>query len=96
MTPFKILLTDHAISDLEGMSQEAKAQILGDIKSLEPSPFPQGSRIKRLKRFPVPVYRLRSGDYRILYLIRDEVIVLRVIDRKLLDRAIKRLKIQKL
>ena len=96
MNPFKILLTDHAISDLEGMSQEAKAQVLHDIKSLERSPFPQGSRIKRLKRFRVPVYRLRSGDYRVLYLMRDEIIVLRVIDRKFLDRAIKRLKIQKL
>ena len=96
MTPFKIFLTDHAISDLEGIPQEAKVQILRDIKSLERSPFPQGNRIKRLKRFRVPVYRLRSGDYRVLHLIRDEIIVLRVIDRKLLDRAIKRLKIQKL
>ena len=93
MTPFKILLTDHAISDLEEIAQEAKSQVLDDIKSLGPSPFPHGSRIKRLKRFHVPVYRLRSGAYRILYIIREEIIVLRVIDRKLLDRAIKRLKI---
>jgi len=92
MTSFKILLTDHAIYDLEEIPQEAKEQILDDIKSLGPSPFPHASRIKRLKRFRRgPVYRLRSGGYRILYIIRDEIIILRVIDRKLLDRAIKRL-----
>ncbi len=39
-----------------------------------------------------PIYRLRSGDYRVLYLIMRgrEVYVLDVISRAELDRAIQR------
>ena len=57
-------------------------------------PFPQGTTIKRLKGFRPLVYRLRSGDYRVLYSIRGkEKIILRVIDRKTLEREIKKLKL---
>ena len=95
MTDFKLVLTDHAIADLKALPSGVRDQIHYDLESLEKDPFPAGTRIKRLKNFRPPVYRLRSGDFRVLYWIEDQtVIILRIIDRKLLDRVIKRLKLQ--
>jgi mRNA-degrading endonuclease RelE of RelBE toxin-antitoxin system len=95
MTDFQVALTDHAIADLKALHSGIRDQIHFDLESLKPGPFPSGTRIKRLKNFRPPVYRLRSGDFRVLYWIRDRtVILLRIVDRKLLDRVIKRLKIQ--
>ena len=96
MTDFQVVLTDHALSDLNGLPSETREQIQDDLKSMAGDPFPSGLKIKRLKGFRPPVYRLRSGQFRILYLIEaNTVIVLRIIDRKILERIIKRLKLQK-
>ena len=92
MSRFQVVLTEHAIADLEEVSKEIRGQIQRDLKTLQTSPLPSGIQIKRLKGFRPPIYRLRSGDFRVLYRIReDKVTVLRVIDRKLLERVIKRL-----
>jgi mRNA-degrading endonuclease RelE of RelBE toxin-antitoxin system len=94
MTKFQVTLTEHAIADLKDISKELRDQIHRDLRDLESTPFPSGSHIKRLRGFRPPVYRLRSGNFRILYHIQENnVMVLRVIDRKLLERAIRRLKI---
>ena len=87
-------MTAHAVSDLNGLSKEYRIQVHQDLKILLLNPFPQGTTIKRLKGFRLPVYRLRSGDYRVLYSIRgEEIIILRVIDRKTLEKETKRLKL---
>jgi mRNA-degrading endonuclease RelE of RelBE toxin-antitoxin system len=92
MNRFQVVLTEHAIADLEEVSQELREQIQRDLKTLQTSPLPSGTQSKRLKGFRPPIYRLRSGDPRILYHIQeDRVTVLRVIDRKLLERVIRRL-----
>ena len=92
MNRFQVLLTEHAVADLEGVFKEIRQQIQRDLKTLQTSPLPSGTQIKRLKGFRPPIYRLRSGDFLVLYRIReDKVTVLRVIDRKLLERVIKRL-----
>ena len=92
MSRFQVVLTQHAIADLEEVSKEIRGQIQRDLKTVQKSPLPSGTQIKRLKGFRPPIYRLRSGDFRVLYRIReDKVTVLRVIDRKLLERVIKRL-----
>lgn len=92
MRRFQVVLTEHAIADLEEVSKEIRGQIQRDLKTLGTSPLPSGTQIKRLKGFRPPIYRLRSGDFRVLFRIReDKVTVLRVIDRKLLERVIKRL-----
>ena len=92
MNRFQVVLTEHAIADLEEIPQQLREQIQRDLKTLQTNPLPSGTQIKRLRGFRPPIYRLRSGDFRVLYHIReDRVTVLRVIDRKLLERVIKRL-----
>ena len=93
MNKFRVALTEHAIADLRDISKDFRGQVHRDLKALESAPFPSGTFIKRLKGFRPPVYRLRSGDFRVLYHIEGEnVTVLRIIDRKVLERTIKRLK----
>jgi mRNA interferase RelE/StbE len=92
MNKFQVALTEHAIVDLKNIPEKLRDQIHRDLRNLESAPFPSGTYIKRLRGFRPPVYRLRSGNFRILYHIQENsVTILRVIDRKLLDRAIKRL-----
>ena len=94
MNKFRIVLTEHAVADLSGFTKETRDQIHRDLRGLESAPFPSGVFTKRLKGFRPPVYRLRSGDFRVLYHLKgEEVTILRVIDRKVLERAIKRLKL---
>jgi mRNA interferase RelE/StbE len=92
MNRFQVVLSQHALDDLKEISKELKEQIHRDLETLQTSPLPSGTQIKRLKGFRPPVYRLRSGNFRVLYHIRGQVVaVLRVVDRKLLERVIKRL-----
>ena len=92
MNKFRIALTQHAIIDQKDIQKDQQNSILENLKTLESAPLPSGNLIKKLKGFRTPVYRLRVGNFRILYRIHQEaVIVLRVIDRKLLDRVVKRM-----
>jgi mRNA-degrading endonuclease RelE of RelBE toxin-antitoxin system len=96
MNKFQIILTEHAVMDLKEIPEGLRGHIHFDLNTLESDPFPSGIRIKRLKSFHLPVYRLRSGDFRVLYHIQgNRVTILRVINRKLLDRVIRRLKASK-
>ena len=59
-------------------------------------PFASGPNIKKLKGFKPPIYRIRSGDFRVLYRVYEKtIIILRVIDRKSLERVIKKLNLSK-
>ncbi len=94
MEKFSIQITQSAVDDLDSVPHDLRKNILTDIKNLSSHPFPSGSNIKKLKGFKPPLYRLRSGDFRILYRIGSHSITLmRVINRKELERVIKRLKL---
>lgn len=61
-----------------------RSQIAKKAKSLLSNPHPQGcKKLNNLTFEGDPVYRLRSGDYRILYVVRaSEIIVIDIGDRK--------------
>jgi mRNA-degrading endonuclease RelE of RelBE toxin-antitoxin system len=42
-------------------------QILADCARLADDPIPDGKRIKKLQGFKGNLYRLRAGDYRVLF-----------------------------
>ena len=90
MSSFQIFLTKHAEEDLGGIPQGHSEKIHRDLKQLESGPLPSRSHTKRLKGFRPALYRMRSGDFRILYRIKGKTVtILRVVDRKILQRAIK-------
>lgn len=82
-----LAFADPALDFLETVPHKMRAQIVKKAKALLINPFPVGC--KRLQGITTamgePVHRERSGDYRILYVVRkkpDEVIILDIDNRK--------------
>jgi len=95
MEIFNAQMTQSAADGLEDILVKLQEQIIIDINSLSTNPFPSRSGIKKLKGFKPPLYRLRSGDYRVLYRIQSNTVtIMRAIDRKEPERIIKRLKLK--
>ena len=76
----KIEIRKSAIKDLKPISEPYKTKIHNKI--LELKEFPNISNIKKLTNFE-PVYRLRVSNYRILFDVDDDTIIIaRVLHRK--------------
>jgi len=78
---YKILVAEQAIKDLEKLPGKIRRQILEKIDSLADNPRPPGSE----KLQGADLYRIRSGDYRVIYKIKDDnliVLVVRIGHRK--------------
>jgi mRNA interferase RelE/StbE len=74
-----------ATAFLDGMAAgKLRAQITKKAKSLINNPYPAGcKKLKGIKDGEDAVWRIRSGDYRILYIVREfEVVVLDIGHRK--------------
>lgn len=92
MEKFEVVFTETAAKDLEKLDPQTRFRILGTAKVLEVSPFPRGTFIKRLRGSRTPLYRLRVGDFRIIYrIVARKVIVLMVVDRKDLEKELKKI-----
>lgn len=93
MKPFSVALTRAAARDLDELAAEARAAIVEELQKLRLAALDRPPRVKRLRGFRFALYRLRCGDHRILYRIDGgTVTVLRVIDRKDLERTLRRLR----
>lgn len=93
MGSFSVQLAKPAVADLDELRGEARMEVLQDLAKLRDDPLPGGQDKKKLKGFKAPMYRLRSGDYRVPYRIDGSAVtILRVIDRKDLERIVKRLR----
>jgi mRNA interferase RelE/StbE len=76
---FRIELKERAIKDLKSMPKQDAQRILQKIKVLENG---LSGDIKRLTNF-TPEYRMRVGDYRVLFEVDESVItVYRIKHRK--------------
>lgn len=92
MEEFKVVFTKVAEKDIDKLEPKTRLRILQATKGLGVSPFPRGDTIKRLKGARIPLYRLRVGDFRIVYHIDGKKIaVLFVVDRKDLEKKLKAL-----
>jgi len=82
---YKIIYENSAFRDLEELNKKIKEQIINKITTmLADNPKPDGHVKKKLKGNN-PYHRLRSGDYRIIYVIEEEstaVNILRIAHRK--------------
>jgi len=76
----KIEIRKSAIKDLKHVSEPFKTKIHNKI--LELKDFPNIQNIKKLTNFE-PAYRLRIGNYRILFDVLDDTIIIgRVLHRQ--------------
>ena len=69
----QIEIRKSAIKDLSSISEPFKTKLHNKI--LELQNFPNISNIKKLTNFE-PAYRLRVGDYRILFDVANETIII--------------------
>jgi len=76
----KIELRKSAIKDLKSISEPYKSKL--HIKILELQKFPNLQNIKKLTNFE-PAYRLRVGNYRLLFdVVEDTIIIGRILHRQ--------------
>lgn len=75
---YEVEITESAEKSLKKIPKRDRLKILEKIDSLEQEPIPTGS--KKLKGFKEDLYRLRSGDYRVVYSIKQEVLIVLVVE----------------
>ena len=83
---FGFAYSEHALAFLETVTAKLRKQIIGKIMSLADNPFPPGHKVIRgSANNEERVYRIRSGDYRVLYVVRNNpshIVVLDIDHRK--------------
>lgn len=76
----------NALAFLESLQPKFRRQIARKINALTANPYPPGSRVVQQRLHEDRrVHRIRSGDYRVLYSVRDDppqIIVLDIGHRK--------------
>jgi mRNA interferase RelE/StbE len=84
MRTWGFAFTSAALSFLEGVPHKERRQIIKKARALHANPFPPGC--KKLSGVEADggesVYRERSGDYRILYVVRQEEVIILDIDHR--------------
>lgn len=81
-----------ARADLSALSPEVARRILRKILELQESPAPRGDTIKRLTGFQRPYFRLRVGDWRVVFRLEGAaVFILLVTHHSELDRELRTL-----
>ncbi|MFN3479507.1 MAG: type II toxin-antitoxin system RelE family toxin [Thermodesulfovibrionales bacterium] len=89
MDRFEIILSPHAVKDMDSLSDIICVKITRSLKSLTENPFPKGKLIKKIKGKKANFYRLRVDKYRVFYMIESgKVVVLRILSKKEAERFI--------
>ncbi|QSV44541.1 type II toxin-antitoxin system RelE family toxin [Geobacter benzoatilyticus] len=75
MAVYRIILKKSAVKELEAIPKRDLTKIVERIHSLADEPRPQGvEKLSAQER-----YRIRQGDYRIVYSIEDDVLTVCVV-----------------
>lgn len=75
MANYKIVLKKSAAREIERIPQADRVRIVAKISDLATTPRPDGCK----KLSGQEKYRIRQGNYRILYQIQDQLLVITVV-----------------
>ncbi len=75
---YEVEITESAGKSLEKIPKRDRLKILEKIDTLEQDPVPAGSI--KLKGYGEALYRIRSGDYRIVYSIKQDVLIVLIVE----------------
>ena len=75
---YRVQFNKRYIKDLEKIPQTSRLLIKKSILNLSQNPRPAGC--KKLKGGKASQYRIRCGKYRIVYTIKDEVLLVTIIE----------------
>ena len=76
MVSYRIEIKSSAAKELEKLPRQMVSRVVATIKGLAENPYPQG--VRKLAGFE-HTYRVRVGDYRILYDVLDKRLVVEII-----------------
>lgn len=68
---YKIIISESALKQLHKLQKSAVKRIQLSVENLSENPRPPG--VKKLKGNDEDLYRIRVGDYRVVYSIDDEI-----------------------
>ena len=74
--PYRVLFTRRAERDFSTLPRRERERLARRIDALATDPRPKG--VKKLVG-PDAFYRLRAGDYRIIYTVEDNVVTVTVV-----------------
>lgn len=75
---YKVQFNKHYLKDLEKIPKKHRELIRESVLALADNPRPEGC--KKLKGTKEPLYRIRCGDYRVVYVVRDEILLILVVE----------------
>lgn len=76
---YKIAVASSAEKSLSKIAKRNREQIIEKIESLKEDPRPNGcKKLQGSKK--QEFYRIRHGDYRIVYTIQDEILLILIVD----------------
>ena len=76
---YKLIFTNKALKSLKAIPKRDALQILEKLEELSTDPD-SARNAKRLHSHPIAVFRLRIGDYRVLFDKEDTLRIIEVID----------------
>lgn len=79
---YKVIVAEGAADFIRGQTKKIRRQLHNKIQNLRNNPYPSNS--VKLKG-EEGLYRIRSGDYRIIYTVNNKkvtILVLRIANRK--------------
>lgn len=76
MASYQIEIKSSASRELEKLDRQMVARVVDAIQGLADNPYPQG--VRKLAGFD-RTYRVRVGDYRVLYTIHEKKLVIEII-----------------
>lgn len=79
MVKYKLQIERRCLKDLEKVPKQFRKAITEKLEELEDDPRPSGS-IKQSGSRKVPLYRILIGDYRLLYSILDDQLIVLVVE----------------
>ena len=85
---YRVEFTRRARGQLTSLPKDTAARIARRIDALADDPRPRGFR--KLTDVEVDLYRIRVGDYRVLYEIRDDVLIVLIVRVGKRDEALYR------
>ncbi|MBO9614607.1 MAG: type II toxin-antitoxin system RelE/ParE family toxin [Dyadobacter sp.] len=76
---YRLIFTDRALKSLKALQKREAGKIIAQLEELADSPQSKAN-VKCLQNHPRAVFRLRVGDYRVLFNKYNEFEVLEIID----------------
>lgn len=75
----RIEIDRRALRELGALDRAAAERLRSRIEALTADPYPRGSRTVRHPSLPQPAYRIRVGDYRVIYAVNEDAAAISVL-----------------